>query len=124
MSRSRYKITNPEDPHFITLTILHSIPVFTHPDTVAILLDSLRHLSKEGLTVYAYVILKNHCHLVVQNKALGRDIARYNSYTARLLIEYLPKNNIEQILQQLAFYKKAHKHDKSYQFCQEGAPLC
>ena len=70
--------------------------------------------------MYAYVILENHCHLVVQSNALDRNIARYKSYTAKSLIEYLHKNNIKQILQQLAFYKQAHKHDRAYQFWQEG----
>jgi REP element-mobilizing transposase RayT len=120
MGRSRYKIIHPEQPHFITLTVLHWIPVFTRPETVNILLDSLKHLSQEGLKVYAYVILENHCHLVVQSKALDRDIARYKSYTAKRIIQYLTKNNVKQILEQLAFYKKAHKHDRVYQFWQEG----
>jgi len=34
MGRSRYKITDPEQPHFITLTVLHWISVFTRPETV------------------------------------------------------------------------------------------
>ncbi len=120
MGRSRYKITHPELPHFITLTVLHWIPVFTRPEIVSILLESLRFLSKDGLKVYAYVVLENHCHLVVQSNALDRDIARYKSYTAKQMIQYLSKNNIRQILEQLAFYKKAHKNDRAYQFWQEG----
>jgi hypothetical protein len=51
MGRSRYKITQPQQVHFVTLTVLHWIPVFTRPDTVNILLDSLRFLSKKGLHV-------------------------------------------------------------------------
>ncbi|NUY57310.1 transposase, partial [Salinivibrio sp. EAGSL] len=66
MGRSRYKITEPHLPHFVTLTVLHWIPVFTRPDTVNILLDSLRFLNKDGLKVYAWVVLENHCHLVLQ----------------------------------------------------------
>ncbi|WP_428353813.1 REP-associated tyrosine transposase [Methyloprofundus sp.] len=120
MGRSRYKITDPEQPHFITLTVLHWIPVFTRPETVSILLDALKFLSKDGLKVYAYVVLENHCHFVVQSKALDRDIARYKSYTAKQMIQYLSKNNVKQILEQLAFYKKAHKIDRAYQFWQEG----
>ncbi|MEN8176712.1 MAG: transposase, partial [Pseudomonadota bacterium] len=42
MGRSRYKIIDPELPHFVTCTVLHWIPVFTRPATVEILLDSLR----------------------------------------------------------------------------------
>ena len=120
MGRSRYKITNPELPHFITLTVLHWIPVYTRPDTVIILLDALRYLIKEGLTIYAYVILENHCHFVVQSKELDRDLARFKSYTAKQLIKYLHENQVKQILDQLEFYKKAHKKDRAYQFWQEG----
>ncbi|MPX98099.1 transposase [Salinivibrio sp. VYel6] len=120
MGRSRYKITDPHLPHFVTLTILHWIPVFTRPDTVNILLDALRFLSRDGLNVYAWVVLENHCHLVLQSQALDRDIARLKSWTARNLIQYLAERNVKQILDQLAFYKKAHKGDRAYQFWQEG----
>ncbi|MBV4396080.1 hypothetical protein KU392_02265 [Advenella alkanexedens] len=120
MGRSRYKITEPQQPHFVTLTVLHWIPVFTRPDTVNILLDSLRFLHKEGLSIYAWVVLENHCHFVLQSNALDRDIARLKSWTAKNLIKYLADHNAWQILDQLAFYKKAHKNDRSYQFWQEG----
>ena len=120
MGRSRYKITQVDAPHFITLTVLHWIPVFTRPATVNILFDSLRFLMSEGLKVHAYVILENHLHLLLQSPQLDRDIARLKSFTARQLISYLNEHHVDIILQQLAFYKKAHKGDRSYQFWQEG----
>jgi len=49
MSRSRYKITNQQAPHFVTFTVLHWIPVFTRVETVNILLDSLKFLSMLAL---------------------------------------------------------------------------
>jgi REP element-mobilizing transposase RayT len=120
MGRSRYKITQQSAPHFVTLTVLHWIPVFTRPQTVGILLDSLRFLMGEGLKVYAYVILENHVHMVVQSEQLGKDIARFKSYTARRLILYLTEHNVRTVLDQLLFYKKVHKSDRAYQFWQEG----
>jgi putative transposase len=120
MGRSRYKIVDPRLPHFVTCTVLHWIPVFTRPATVDILLDSLRFLMQDGLKVYAFVILENHLHLVVQSEDLARDLARFKSYTAKQLIGYLSDNQVTQILEQLAFYKKAHKEDRGYQFWQEG----
>ncbi len=89
MGRSRYKITNPALPHFVTLTVLHWIPVFTRPDTVEIILDILRYLIKDGLKVYAYVILENHLHLVLQRPNLDKDIVRLKSYSVKQLISYL-----------------------------------
>jgi len=35
-------------------------------------------------------------------------------------LKYLQKENIKTILEQLAFYKKAHKKQTTYQFWQEG----
>ncbi|WP_421021672.1 hypothetical protein, partial [Klebsiella pneumoniae] len=82
---------------------------FTRPDTVNILLDALRFLSRDGLNVYAWVVLENHCHLVLQSQALDHDIARLKSWTAKNLIQYLAERNVKQILDQLAFYKKPRK---------------
>ena len=120
MGRSRYKITDVAQPHFITCTVLHWIPIFTRPETVEIILDCLRYLQKEGLNIYAYVILENHIHLIAQSEQLDKDITRFKSYTATQILIYLKKNGVKNILDQLAFYKKAHKLDRNYQFWQEG----
>ncbi|MCB0195658.1 MAG: transposase [Anaerolineae bacterium] len=120
MGRSRYKFIDPTQPHFMTCTVLHWIPVFTRQETVSTLLDSLQFLIDDGLTLYAYVILENHMHLVAQSPQLDRDIARFKSYTASSIIQYLEKKRVKIILDQLAFYKKAHKRDRTYQFWQEG----
>ncbi len=120
MGRSRYKFVHTNTPHFMTCTVLHWIPVFTRPETVAILLDSFNRLIDEGLKIYAYVILENHIHLIAQSERIDRDIARFKSHTSRLLIEFLVENGVKTILDQLAFYKSAHKYDRTYQFWQEG----
>ncbi|HLB31804.1 MAG TPA: transposase, partial [Gammaproteobacteria bacterium] len=85
MGRSRYRFVNPDQPHFMTLTVLHWMPVFTRPEAVNIVLDSLRFLMQEGLRIHAWVILENHLHLVAQSPQLDRDIARLKSFTARQL---------------------------------------
>ena len=118
MGRSRYHF---ELPHFVTLTVLHWIPVFTRPATVDIVLNSLRHLQTETLKVYAWVILENHLHMVAQSQNLPKDLMRFKAHTARQLIQHLEAHNIKNILDQLQFYKKAHKSDRTYQFWQEGS---
>ena len=120
MGRSRYKFIDVISPHFMTCTVLHWIPVFTRRETVSILLDSLRFLKDEGLKLHSYVILENHLHLIAQSEQLDRDIVRFKSFTARKLIQHLEKHQVNTILDQLAFYKKAHKGDRTYQFWQEG----
>lgn len=98
MGRSRYYFMHPDQPHFLTLTVLHWIPIFTRPATVQILLDSLQFLINQGQNLYAYVILENHLHLVAQSPELNKDIARFKSFTARALITYLQEHNVKTIL--------------------------
>jgi putative transposase len=84
MGRSRYKIVDPKLPHFLTCTVLYWIPIFTRQATVDIVLQSLQSLMKEGMNLYAYVILENHLHMVAQSDVLGRDIGRFKSFPAKI----------------------------------------
>ena len=120
MGRSRYKVVDSTLPHFVTCTVLHWIPVFTRPETVEIVLDSLRFLQSEGLKVYSYVVLENHLHMIVQSDDLPRDMARFKQFTARQCLAFLQKKGVKTLLDQFTFYKKAHKSERSFQFWQEG----
>ncbi len=121
MGRSRYKIYEPTHPHFITCTVLNWIPLFTRQESVEILLESFRYLQQnDGLKLYAYVILENHLHIVAQSNDIAKSMAKFKRHTARELIRLLQKENVKTILDQLAFYKKAHKSDREYQLWQEG----
>ena len=82
MGRSRYKIYEPTHPHFITCTILHWIPIFTRQESVQIVLDCLNFLrDKDMLKIYAYVVLKNHLHLVVQSDDLAKTMESFKKFT-------------------------------------------
>ncbi|MEA3315549.1 MAG: transposase [Campylobacterota bacterium] len=121
MGRTRYKIYEQTQPHFLTLTILHWIPIFTNKDSVDILLDSFRYLQKEdNLQIYSYVILENHLHLVASSDDISYTMRRFKSFTAKNILKLLQERNITTILDQLAFYKKAHKKTAQYQLWQEG----
>lgn len=121
MGRSRYKIYESTHPHFITCTVLHWIPIFTRTETSAIIFDSLKYLIKnDNLKLYAYVILENHLHLIVCSDDLAKSMESFKKYTARHIIDLLKERNVTTILDQLAFYKKAHKNDRFYQLWQEG----
>ena len=87
-----------------------------------ILLDSLRFLQASArLTLYAYVILENHLHLVAASPDLSASISSFKSYTARQMIDFLQMNKTAHVLHQLAFYKAIHKTDRTYQVWQEGS---
>jgi len=121
MGRSRYKVYEPTYPHFITCTVLHWIPIFTRVESTDIIFDSLRYLQQsDNLKIYAYVILENHLHMVVSSDDISKSMAKFKSFTAKELLKLLQKSNVKTILEQLAFYKKAHKQQTTYQVWQEG----
>ena len=122
MGRSHYKIHNPQAVHFLTDTVVNWMPVFTRPDTVNIILNSFSYLQQQhDVKLYGYVILENHLHWVAQSNNLAKDVARFKSYTAKQILQYLELQKQHRLLKQLAFYKKKYKNDRQYQFWQEGS---
>ena len=62
-----YKIDpNPETMHFITLTTVDWVDIFTKAIYFEILINSLKFCQKEkGLIIHAYVLMTNHSHMIV-----------------------------------------------------------
>lgn len=122
MGRSRYVITEPDKPHFLTCTVLEWLPLFTRPTLVDILLDCWRYQqANQGLRLYGYVILENHLHFVAQAPDLAKCVHSFKSFTARKIIDHLQAKGAERLLQRLRFAKRAHKTDRVYQLWQEGS---
>jgi len=122
MARSRYTITEPDKPHFLTCTVMEWLPVFSRPETVGILLDSWRYQREhEGLRMYGYVVMENHIHFVAQAERLDKCLASFKSFTAKRIINQLEEQQAEYLLTRLRFSKRAHKSDREYQFWQEGS---
>lgn len=121
MGRSRYKVYEPKHPHFVTCTILHWLPIFTRQESVQIIIECLKFLQqKDNLKLYAYVILENHLHLVVQRDDIEKSMKSFKQYTAKEILALLKKENVTTILEQLQFYKKAHHKATDYQIWEEG----
>ncbi len=122
MGRTRYKIFEKTHPHFLTCTIINWLPIFTRPETTQIILDSFHFLQKEKrLTLFGYVILENHLHLIASSDDLNKEVAAFKSFTARKIIDYLKENKMETTLERLGFHKLKHKTDRQYQLWQEGS---
>jgi len=100
---------------------LHWLPIFTNQESVKIILDSLSHLQKsDNMTIFFYVILENHLHLVASSDDISKTMQKFKSYTAYELLKLLQKNNATTLLKQFAFHKKAHRTETTYQIWEEG----
>jgi REP element-mobilizing transposase RayT len=76
---------------------------------------------RNRMTVYAYVFMKTHLHLVAASENLSQEIANLKSFTARRIIDTLKEKNEYTLLEQLARAKALHKKDRQYQVWQEGS---
>ena len=84
MPRSRYRIYENQSVHFLTCTVVNWLPLFSSPAVVDILYASWRFLQVHArLTLYAYVIMENHLHLIAASPDLSKEIGDFKSFTAR-----------------------------------------
>ena len=124
MARSRYRIFEEDHlvPYFLTATVVNWLPLLNAPWVVDILLESIRFLQRNGrLTLYAFVIMENHLHLIAASENLSKEIANFKSFTARKIIDRYREQGAKTILAQLAWHKRQHKQDRQHQFWQEGS---
>jgi len=104
------------------MTIVEWIPLFMNKEIVSIILDSLRFIQTERtITIYSYVIMENHLHIIVSGDHLIKTIKEFKSFTARKVIDYLMDHHSVHLLERLKKAKLSHKTDSTYQVWQEGS---
>ena len=87
-----YKSKDPGIPYFVTFTVVEWLNVFTKPEYMEILKDSLDYCRKEkGMKLYGYVFMTNHIHLVIstekEDTKLWEIIRDFKKYTAQKVIQ-------------------------------------
>jgi REP element-mobilizing transposase RayT len=60
-------------------------------------------------------------HCILEAPDLRQQVHDFKAFTAKELLRYLEQNKAQKLLEQLAFFKKAHKTDSRYQFWEEGS---
>ncbi|MEA4909629.1 MAG: hypothetical protein VB089_18550 [Anaerolineaceae bacterium] len=122
MPRSHYQFLEDDAaPYFITATVINWLPLFSNPEIVQNLFDSLQYLiDNDSLRLHAWVILENHLHLIAGAPQLSQALSRFKSFTARKSIDYYKERNNIFVLHQLAIHNGDNKPGRDYQFWQEG----
>ncbi len=121
-----HKIINQSGLHFITITVVGWVDVFTRQQYRDIIIDSLKYCQKEkGLVLHAYVIMSNHIHLIVHAKEtyqLSAIIRDFKKFTAKKIIKTILQNpkesRSEWILRLFKYYAKYNSNNDTYQFWQ------
>lgn len=120
-----YKISNQHAMHYLTLTTVGWVDVFTRKRYCNILLDSLAYCRREkGLILYAYVIMSNHLHLIAQAKETSRlsDILRdFKKFTSAMIIKSIqeePESRRDWLLLVFRYYARFNKNNSLHQLWQ------
>lgn len=92
--------SNYKDIYFTTLAIDGFINVFSDfPETNFIILDSFNNLvEREIVKIYAFVIMRNHIHIVWQKigkEKIGHVITSFKKFTGREVANYINDTNSE-----------------------------
>ncbi len=120
--RSRYRAHEPHATYFITATVVAWIPLFTTASRCNILVESLEYCRQhKSLKIYAWVILDNHLHAILNAPDLPRVLADFKRHTAQRLLEQLQTENNAWLLGELDYFCGKHKPESRHQIWQEGS---
>ena len=94
MSESKEAFSN--ELYFLTLTLVGWINLFDRACYKNILVENLQYCQqKEGLEIFAYVIMSNHLHMIARRNSeqdLTELLGRFKSVTSKRLIKEIIDN--------------------------------
>ena len=98
----RINTENEDSLHFLTITVIEWIDIFTKPEYFNVIIDSFKFCQKnKGLKIFEFVILTNHLHLIAkaaEGKKLSQIISDFKKHTTREILKLLAKDNRHYIL--------------------------
>ncbi len=98
--RGGYIISDQYETHFLTLTIVGWVDLFSRKECRDIIIESFKYCQvNKGLIINAYVIMSSHIHMVVaadaESDGLSSIIRDMKKYTAKGLLKWIMESNRE-----------------------------
>ena len=121
-----YKI-NEGMVHFVTMTVVGWIDVFTRENHKMAIVNSLKYCQKtKGLEIYGWCLMPSHLHMIISAKDdlnlsdILRDFKKFTSKEIIRLIKEEPESRREWILDLFEYAGKYNPKIKNYKFWQDG----
>lgn len=127
-----YKIRNQNNLHFLTMTVVDWLDVFTRWQYKDLIVESIKYCQAEkGLVICAYVIMSNHLHLIAYAKdgfKLSNTVRDFKKFTAKKIIATIQANKRESRRRWLMEYFRSNgeqnENNKTFQFwIQDNHPI-
>ena len=123
----KYKISEEQDPYFVTFTITNWIKVLADDSFKMIVVDSIKYCQQhKGLLVYAYCIMPNHVHMIVQsnvNNSMSEILRDLKTFASRAIAKKPGEEKSvvsTEMLTKFAEAGKPLKHIKKHKVWQDG----
>lgn len=123
----KYRIYEQDKAYFITMTVVGWVDVFTRLGQRRAIIDSLKYCQQnKGLIVYAYCIMPNHIHAIVQADDgfnLSDILRDFKKFTSKKIIELIssePESRREWMLREFEKACERLKRDQQYKVWQDG----
>jgi putative transposase len=119
---TKYTIKDKNAAHYLTMTIVGWVDIFTRKIYRDIVIDSLKYCQKEkGLELYGYIIMSNHIHLIAragEGFSLSAIIRDFKKHTCRQIINAIEKeteSRREWMLGIFGLAGKSNSNNKEFQ---------
>jgi putative transposase len=115
--------------HFITLSIVGWVDLFTRQECRDIMIESFKYCQKnKGLVINAYVIMSNHIHMIIRanenSDGLSAIIRDMKKHTSKELLKWVRESNKESRKEWLEvvfkYHAKYNSNNKNYQIWQQN----
>lgn len=101
--------------HFLTITVIEWIDIFTKPEYFKVIIDSLNFCqTNKELKIFEFVIMSNHIHLIVranEGNKLSQIVSDFKKHTTREILKLLANDSRRYILNLL---KNSYSRKKDY----------
>ncbi len=129
----RYRIQDQQGLNFVTCTVVGWIDIFSRKNYRDIVLESLSFCRKEkGLLVFAYVIMTNHLHLILQTDTTStyslseiiRDFKKFTSNSILKAIQNEQESRSDWLMHMFSYYAKYNPNNAHLQLWkQDNHPI-
>jgi len=117
-----YQIYNQHHTYFLTLQVIDWVDVFTRKIYRDIILESLTYCRvHKGLRIFAYVIMTNHIHVIVESETnrLSDILRDFKSFTSKKILKTIAEGNESRkdwMLKRFEFAARSNKRCSDMQF--------
>ena len=121
-----HKIYEQNDWHYLTLTVVGWVDVFTRKTYRDFIVENLRYCQEQkDLGIYAWVLMSNHLHLIASARESAKlsDILRdFKKFTGRKLLEMISnhpqESRKEWMLHYFSYQGRRNANNRNFQFWQ------